>query len=100
MTRMAILAAALSVFGGGVYLAGRYASKAIGRLVLILATIGPIVLECVAVYQFYMAFHGSHEYAFADMGFAIVTLFNLIWLPAMWWSHRLGRRHGAKPPLP
>jgi hypothetical protein len=93
---MAVVALAGLGVGGGVYAAGRYAPKAIAWLALILATIVPLILEVVAAYQFYMAATGSFKYAFADMGFAIVTAFNLVWLPAMGFCHWLGRRRRAR----
>jgi hypothetical protein len=94
------LAVAVLVVGSLVYAAGRYAPKAAAWLALILATIVPLGFEVAAIYQVTMALRtGSHEYAFADLGFAVVTGFNLVWLPAMGFCHWLGRRHRARTPI-
>ena len=94
MTWLGTIALAAAIFGAAVYLAARAGPRAIALSVLILATIVPLGFEGVAAYQLFMAIRtNSFDYAFADLGFAVVTMFNLIWLPAMGFGYWLGRRH-------
>lgn len=100
MSGFGVVAVAALIVGSVVYVAGRYAPKAISWLAILLATVPPLLFETVAAYRFYMAARtGSMEYVFADMGFAIITMFNLAWLPAMWCCHWLGRRQRAPSAL-
>ncbi len=71
----------------------------VGRLVFALSIAPFLILLAYCAALVGLAIRtGDERYAFVDIGFGIVLLATLIWVPIVYWGFRLGRARRAGPP--